>query len=60
MLNYDARARIARDVILGLPAPPDEPDEAKAFRAAVAKDKAAADQAGVMLDLPFDWENNNQ
>jgi hypothetical protein len=56
MLNHDARARIVRDVVLEIPPPADESPEAAAFRQEVERDKAAADKAGHMLDLPFDWD----
>lgn len=57
-LNYDAKARIARDVILGVPAPPDDPEEAKAWRQEIQKSADEARLNGHMLDLPFDWEHN--
>jgi hypothetical protein len=59
MLNYDQKARIARDVILGVPPPAAEDQEAAAWRQQVAVDKAAADKAGLMLDLPFEWEHHD-
>ncbi len=58
MMGYDEMTRIARNVILGIRPEQQESPEAAAFRQQIEKDKAAADQAGVMLDLPFDWEDN--
>ena len=57
-LTYDRKAAIARDVILGLDPPKGEKGEAAEYRAAIKKDKAAADKAGLMLDLPFEWDEN--
>lgn len=57
-MDYDQMVRIARNVILGLPAEGEESPEATAWRQQIERDNAAAKQAGVMLDLPFDWQDN--
>lgn len=57
-MTYDQRVRILRDVILGVEPPADESNEAKQVRAAFVADKAKADKAGYMLEIPFDWDNN--
>jgi hypothetical protein len=57
-MDYDQQVRIARNVILGLPPEANETPEAAAWRQSIERDNEAAKQAGHMLDLPFDWQDN--
>lgn len=54
-LTSEEKRRILRNVILEVSPPPDESPAAREWREGLEKEKAKADAAGVMLDIPFDW-----
>ncbi|MCI0360267.1 MAG: hypothetical protein L0211_17460 [Planctomycetaceae bacterium] len=53
-LTMEQRNRILRDVVLGVPPPADETPKAREWRIKMEREKAEADKAGLMLEIPSD------
>ena len=59
-LPYAEKIRIQKETILGAPPPADEPLEQADFRRGITADYAKANQQGITLEIPLDWDADQE